>query len=342
VLVAPNLVATARHCVAVLTEGGSFSCTPSGELASGSTSGQLFADNTPSNVGVFTSDQVLSGAVYSGFPAAVGTQIFSTESPSVCRDDLAFVVLNQAVPGVAPIPIRLTASTLVGEPVSVSGYGLTGDAGGPSALRVRDDAQIVGIGPTIAMTLTQPAPVRSIRIGPGTVTCNGDSGGPIVSNVTGALIGLVSLGLQASPDGPFCVATDTSETTGPLLADYDALTMQAFAAAGAVPTVESDDDAASAISGDGDTDATPGIPMDSDADSAALVSTDGSGEASRAEVQVDDGGPSQDDGRAIDARAAAGRGSCTIGSEPHGATGARGAPVVAFAMVISALLKRRR
>jgi hypothetical protein len=137
-----------------------------------------------------------------------------------------------------PAAIRIASPTVAGEGVSVWGYGLTEQAQDPILLRVRDDAYIVAVGPETPLSTTQPAPVRSLRIGPGSVTCNGDSGAPIFSAITGAVIGIVSLGAQATT-GLFCTDDSTSDgTTGPLLSDYSSLALSAFAAAGATPILE--------------------------------------------------------------------------------------------------------
>jgi hypothetical protein len=237
VLVAPTLVATVRHCVAQLVEG-LIACTASGDLVASSTgAGELGADDAPADLSFFTAARA-AAADTNGTPDAVGVQILSTGAPSVCRDDLAFVVLNQAIPGIVPVPIRLETATAAGEDVSVWGYGFTTEAQDPVVLRYRDDAVVVGVGPATPSSTTQPAPVRSLRLGPSDLTCNGDSGGPIFSNATGALIGLVSFGPQATL-GPFCSDTGGADaTTGPVLSDYQDFALSAFAAAGATPVEE--------------------------------------------------------------------------------------------------------
>jgi hypothetical protein len=238
VLIAPTLVATVRHCVAELVEG-ILQCTAAGDLVASSTgAGELGADDSPAAVSFFTAARAAAGDT-SGTPDAVGTQVLSTGAPSVCRDDLAFVVLNQAIAGIHPVPIRLYTATVAGEGVSTWGYGFTTNPQDPMVLRFRDDVSVVGVGPATPTSTTQPAPVRALRLGPGEVSCNGDSGGPVFSNATGALVALISFGEQATL-GPYCVEnTGADETTGPVLADYGDLVLSAFAAAGATPIEES-------------------------------------------------------------------------------------------------------
>ena len=238
VLIAPTLVATARHCTAELVEGPS-SCDSEGNLIpNGSGAGELGADDAPSALSFFSAAHVSSGHV-ADTPDAVGTQIFSTQAVSICADDLAFVVLDHAVAGIHPASIRIDSPTQVGEGVSVFGYGFTDVSMAPLLLRVRNDAQVVGVGPSTGTSVPQAAPPRSLRVGPGSVTCNGDSGGPIMSTASGAVVGLVSLGTQAT-SGPYCTNGTTADTTGPELSQpvYRDLIMSAFKAAGASPILE--------------------------------------------------------------------------------------------------------
>jgi len=225
---------------------GAYTCSPQCELTStgASGAGELGADNTPSMLRFSSAAQLAPGPPLPS-PLAYGKQIISTGASSVCCDDLAFVVLDRAIAGLAPAPIRIDRATQVGESVSVFGYGLTDQSPPPATvLRVRDNALVVGVGPDMGTSVTQAAPVRSLRIGsasgPPNVTCNGDSGGPIFSNATGAVIGLVSVGAQASSDGLYCSdGTDSDPTTtGPQLADYRELVLSAFMAAGASPILE--------------------------------------------------------------------------------------------------------
>ena len=234
VLIAPNLVATARHCVATLTLGA-VSCSAQGTLTNSSVGGALGAEFAPTDLSFFSSGQIFGGSL--GAADATGTQIFSTGAVSVCRDDLAFVVLNQPVVTAAPVPVRIHLSTRLDEPVSVWGYGLGEEASKRLELRVRPDAQIAAIGPDSPPTLPQAAPVRSVLVGPDAVGCNGDSGGPILSNATGALIAVVSIGTE-SVTGGSCTPNNMPSTTGPRLSQYADLALAAFAAAGATPIFE--------------------------------------------------------------------------------------------------------
>jgi hypothetical protein len=251
------LVVTARHCVASTTPGA-FSCTAAGEVVNtGNGAGQLGSDNDPGTLSFFAEAKANAGT--SGTPDAVGVQVISTQSPTACRDDLAFVVLDRTIPGLVPAAIRITRATTVGETVSVWGYGLT-EKEEPTALRAVDGVPIAGVGPDVAPASPQPAPVRAVLVGP--VTCQGDSGGPIMSEATGAVIAIVSLGSQAGTSGPFCASTQLTDTTGPRLAAYGDWIVSVFQGVGASPITDDP------TTGDA-TDATAAVEASAPGDSAA-------------------------------------------------------------------------
>jgi hypothetical protein len=112
--------------------------------------------------------------------------------------------------------MRLDVVTAPGDLVSVSGFGLT-DRVEPLGLRTIGGLPILAIGPDNPVSVAQPAPVRSVKIGP--YTCIGDSGGPIVA-ADGTLVAIVSVGTVTS--NPYCDAGQ-ADTTGPRLAAYKSL-----------------------------------------------------------------------------------------------------------------------
>jgi hypothetical protein len=240
VMVAPNLVATVRHCTAQIVDGP-FTCTPAGTLVpSASGAGLIGTEFSPAQITFLESTTVAGVAakdLLAAEPDGVGARIISTGASTACSDDLAFVVLAAPIPGLRSTPVRLTNATPAGDPVSAWGYGLTAQSAAAPALRVRNDVSVLAVGPSTPVALTQGAPLRAVRIGPGTVTCSGDSGDPITSNATGALIAVASLGPLAGLDQS-CPETLVSDTTGPLLANYPDLVLSAFAAAGASPNLE--------------------------------------------------------------------------------------------------------
>jgi hypothetical protein len=302
-LIAPNLVVTAKHCVARTTDGN-FTCSPEGNLQSSTNgAGQIGALTPAGSIDVFTNKQVIDGTVFTGSPAAVGAQIVTTPTVTVCSDDIAFVVLDRSIPGVTPASVRIDGSTVAGEPVDLWGYGLTDVPKEAMALRVRRSADVVGVGPDIPQSTTAIAPLRAVRLGPDDITCNGDSGGPITSSATGALIAVASLGNEADLFSPACKNYGSPDTTGPRLGAYNVLTLQAFAAAGATPILEPTPDAGAPV------EAGPGP----------------------------DAGPVQ----TFSLYTATG-GACSAGSVPSGRSQSFGAVAMTFAWAAGAVGRRRR
>jgi len=237
-LVAPNLVVTARHCVAETGEG-QFTCTSAGDLViNGGAGGQIGANDPSSALEFYTNARVVAGTVFNGTPDAVGTETISTNTTTSCKDDLAFEIITPPITSISPAALRLDDSTYLNESVSAWGYGLTASSADPLALRVRSTATITGVGYDMPTSATQLAPIRAVRVGPDDITCNGDSGGPITSNVTGAVIAIASLGAESSTAMPACTSGGAADTTGPRLGAYEQLALMAFGAAGATPVLE--------------------------------------------------------------------------------------------------------
>lgn len=253
-LVAANLAATARHCVAYTTEGG-FYCTASGELVlTPEGYGSIGADHPPGTLRFYEAQREWEPKLAGQAPDAYGATILSTSTSTACRDDLAFVVLDRSL-SLPPLRVRLTSST-AGEGVSLWGYGVTENVGDPTALRVRRDAELLGVGPDVPTALTQPAPVRSVRTSP--VTCVGDSGGAIVSRSTSELMGIISLGTASG--GPYCSTGGFDETVGPRLGAYLDLVSAAFAAARAALPPDGGGDASADVASD-PPDASPALDV---------------------------------------------------------------------------------
>lgn len=227
-LVAPNLVVTARHCVAHVLPGP-FHCTLRGELTGNpDRGGEMGLDVPPHRVFIHV------GEVPSSSPSAVATRIVSSLSPSVCLNDLAFLVLDRELD--APIrPVRLQSITAAGERVTLVGYGLSEGEGQldlSSARRSRlTDQEVLQVGPDSTEEGVIDAPVRKLVLR-GASVCYGDSGGPAIAEATGAVIGVYSLG-----SGTRCADRDTEHlyTHLPPLAH---LAEAAFEAAGAQPWQE--------------------------------------------------------------------------------------------------------
>jgi len=227
-LIAPNLVVTARHCVAYMN-GGAFQCTVHGDPISIGDGGGILGPDVPAE-----SIEIHSGEVPSGAPVAQGREIVSTLSLTNCVNDLAFVVLDRALE--LPVArVRLGTKTPVGEEVTAVGYGIQQLGGGepdwPSRPRRKKHLTIAAVGPDRVDDVTTVLPRTLLTNGPG--GCSGDSGGPLLSDKTGAVVGVYTnrfgTGDCASPS----VVHHYTH-----LSPFQTLALDAFARAGATPKLE--------------------------------------------------------------------------------------------------------
>src|SRR5882724_3200861 len=198
-LVGPNLIMTARHCVSYFTDG-QFSCSAKGELIDNPTGAGALGLHLPA-----ASLAVYGRQTPRKAPLAHGQQVLSTLSPSICENDLAFVVLDTAL-DLPIIPMRLGRPALVHEASVLVGYGMNATQTGieytTQPRRQRRDLEIEAVGPdSIADGVTSVPPRALILQGPS--GCIGDSGGPLLAEATGAVLGVYSL-----QDGESCSAPD--------------------------------------------------------------------------------------------------------------------------------------
>ncbi len=181
-LIAPSVVLTARHCVAS-NVATNITCDASGASTSGT---QLGGDVDPTTLHVFFGPQP---DVTYGTPDANGTAIFDTEASALCNQDVALIVLDRAITTVAPLAVRLTSATHAGELIRAVGYG-DNDQNARVGTRFRKDGMsVLAVG---AGTSASGTPLGSHEMELGEASCNGDSGGPAISEETGAVIGIVS------------------------------------------------------------------------------------------------------------------------------------------------------
>jgi len=223
-LIAPDVLVTALHCVSQINLVQSFNCRSDGTLAPGSSGGMIGPTVDPSTITVSIGAAPKATGVH-------GKTIYGTNSPVVCRDDLAVVVLDGPVPvDVPPVSLRFTRSTKDGESVRAVGYGLD-ENNHDTGRNERDDLTILGVGSPNSVVAGDPGvSPRTVTTGEG--SCHGDSGGPLFSQDTGAEIGVYSLLSTNSCTGPDIRNVYTQ------VAPYEDMIRMALTSVGEEPIVE--------------------------------------------------------------------------------------------------------
>jgi Trypsin len=226
-LVAPNLILTARHCVAHISDGD-FSCSPRGDLSDNPTgAGELGLTVSPENL------EVYAGKAPRKSPVARGQQVVSTLTPNVCKDDLAFVVLDTAL-DLPVIPMRLGRPAQLHELAVLVGYGIRADRQlidyQTQPRQQKRGLEVAGVGPALDADATTLPPRSLLTEGPS--GCQGDSGGPLLAESSGALLGVYSLGSAIS-----CSAVNVRSQLVHV-PFFQPLIDEAFAAAGDEPVPE--------------------------------------------------------------------------------------------------------
>jgi V8-like Glu-specific endopeptidase len=217
-LLAPNVVLTARHCVTKnLTT--SVACDENGRSANGA---HVAGEQEPVDVGVYTG----SSPNFAQRPASFARAIVAPSGAYLCDSDIALVVLETPIEGIAPLPVRLSTPAQAGETIRSVGYGQN-DKKMPIGTRFRKSGvEVLAQGRAISSSKT---PLGAHEFEVGQSICQGDSGGPAISEATGAVIGVVSRGNACDEDFGHIYTTT---------AGFEQLFDEAFALAGAEPTLE--------------------------------------------------------------------------------------------------------
>jgi MYXO-CTERM domain-containing protein len=174
-LIAPNLVLTARHCIAPSL--GSTDYVVCGQSGFG----------TPYNGGnVFVTDDQ---AVSKGSEWFQGADVRVPDAGNdTCGYDVALVILKDPLP-IEPTVPRIDKEVEAGEPYSAVGYGSTGTGyGGSRMILMNLTVQCAADG------CPAYSGVQSTEWGGDTGVCQGDSGGPALDK-DNKVIGVVSRGL---------------------------------------------------------------------------------------------------------------------------------------------------
>ncbi|HVY44278.1 MAG TPA: trypsin-like serine protease, partial [Minicystis sp.] len=180
VLIAPNLVLTAQHCIASTAD---------------------FVDCETSTFGppvdavqvYVTTDASMWTSATTWLPVA---EIFVPPGgDGVCGRDLALVRLVLTVDDARPLEPRLDVPSELAETYAAVGFGATsGEGGGAGVRRRRDGLHVMCVGPTCS---TSEIDGREWRGDHG--ICNGDSGSPAIDG-DGRVFGITSRGPSGCDD----------------------------------------------------------------------------------------------------------------------------------------------
>jgi Trypsin len=224
VLVAPNLVMTARHCIAVVNRTDTLDCKIDGTSASNTP--LISGDYKPSEIWIYLGP----GSTWGATPKV--KRVVSTESTTVCRNDLALVELEEPISDYPILPIRLLKNTYTKEKMTVIGFGHTGAA---SAIRLRyrrEGVEVLRVGPNRFNAQGGQAVRGTFVVSQG--PCQGDSGGPAIAESTGAIAGIYSIMASDDCSSPSAIGVYVQ------VAEYYELVLQTFDEIGVEPWLEGD------------------------------------------------------------------------------------------------------
>lgn len=221
VLLSPRVVLTARHCVSDLVTDRVL-CDSEGRSRNGP---HVFDAVTASLVAIHTGTR----PDFAQPPAARGAHVLTPEGDELCDRDIAAVVLDVPIEGVPILPVRRHAGIAVGERVRSVGYGRDAE-GTPTGVRLRrPNVPVLSVGGAAENARTPLGP-REFEVGRS--ICRGDSGGPAISERSGAIVGVVSRGNDCALDYGHVY----TQTTG-----HGDIIEKAFALVGGSPVGEQGD-----------------------------------------------------------------------------------------------------
>jgi MYXO-CTERM domain-containing protein len=192
-LIAPNLVLTARHCVADTDQYAA--CDAAGEPLA---AGEIQGNHKPETMYVFTGKN--RPDFYGGRiePNGQGVKILDDGGKNLCNHDIAMVILKEPIADAPILPIRLDSEVRKGETFTAVGWGVTDTSSEPDVRQQRTNIKVTNVGPD--ETAEPPVPPNEFQVGES--ICSGDSGGPAIATETGAILGVVSRGGNATRPDP--------------------------------------------------------------------------------------------------------------------------------------------
>lgn len=235
VLISPKIVLTARHCVSQ-TQAGGVACTKDGKSVAG---GGVIKDYPAGNLAILTGTKLN----FSAFGTAPrGVKVLTTGSRNLCNNDIALIVLDQAITDMPLAQIRLDTPPVKGANMLAVGWGVS-NTSNDYVRRRRADIPIKAVGPFQSASGGAVGPAE-FQIGEG--ICSGDSGGPAYDMTTKAVLGVVSRGgngypaTESDPQYVSCVdkAGYVTHNIYTRVDSYKDLILSAFAETGEEPWLE--------------------------------------------------------------------------------------------------------
>ena len=190
-VVAPNLVLTARHCVASAVTAMP-ACDAEGRSHNGA---HVAKDVDPSRIGIHVGGRV---SVLTEPPRARGVQTVHPSTRVLCDADVALVVLDRELEGVTVLPMRLDGAVESGEWVVPVGFG-AGRAAEIGTRVPRTTSAVLTVGPGANRETGAVLGPHEFEVD--AATCKGDSGGPAIDVRTGEIVGVVSRGGSCDASG---------------------------------------------------------------------------------------------------------------------------------------------
>jgi hypothetical protein len=227
-LLAPRLVLTARHCVA--TTDAEAACNADGTATTG---GVVHADFDPKDMYVFAGVERPATTPIADVSQR-GAAIIDDGATTLCNHDMALLLLETPVPNAMIAPVRLDTRPAPDEPVTLVGWGIMdATAKVPAVRQQRTGQTILAVGPSNELGLGS----SELEIGEG--ACEGDSGGPALAAVSGAVIASLSRGGNGTvkPGTAACIQGQNVYT---MASGFKDLVLSAYARAGQTPWLEGD------------------------------------------------------------------------------------------------------
>jgi len=228
-LIAPRLVLTARHCVA--DTDADVACSVDGTPASG---GAVKANHDPRSLYVFTGKDRPDLEPKTWKPSGRGIEVLDDGSRNLCNHDLALVLLEQPIAGAPIAALRLDGTAEKGERLTTVGWGVTSAVDEPAARQQRSGVVVTRVGPDDTDPVLTPNELAFDES-----ICLGDSGGPVQSEGSGAIVGVVSRGGNGTRSATSFASTCTKATNlATKIAPFRELLTRGFERAGAEAKVE--------------------------------------------------------------------------------------------------------